>query len=120
MAADGREGKASPAKQRQRRRGLWQPRFWEHTIEDDEDFSHHFDDVPYNPVKHGLVNRVRDWPCSSFHRWVRGERVSGRLGRRFDLRHERVNGAFDRRTVTPKVMHGRMTYRNIRLTPLDE
>ena len=39
-------------------------------IEDDEDFSHHFDDVHYHPVKHGLVNHVRDWPCSSFHRWV--------------------------------------------------
>jgi hypothetical protein len=52
-------------------------------------------------VKHGLVNRAGDWPWSSFHRWVHGECVSGRLGRWFNLRHERVNGAFDRLTVTP-------------------
>lgn len=80
------------------------------SIEDDEDFSHHFDDVHYNPVKHGLVNGAGDWPWSSFHRWVRGERASSRLGGWFDLRHERVNGAFDRRTVTPKVIRGCMTY----------
>ena len=25
----------------------------------------------FNPVKHGLVSRVCDWPYSSFHRYVR-------------------------------------------------
>ncbi len=66
------ESKSPPRRcsRRRRRRGLWQPRFWEHTIEDDEDFSQHFDYVHYNPVKHGLVNRAGDWPWSSFHRWV--------------------------------------------------
>jgi len=50
---------------------LWQRRFWEHTIRDDEDFSRHFDYLHFNPVKHGLVDRVRDWPYSSFHLYVR-------------------------------------------------
>jgi putative transposase len=50
---------------------LWQRRFWEHTIRDDEDFERHLDYVHFNPVKHGLVSRVRDWPYSSFHRYVR-------------------------------------------------
>jgi putative transposase len=50
---------------------LWQRRFWEHTIRDDRDFERHVDYIHYNPVKHGLVGRVRDWPHSSFHRYVR-------------------------------------------------
>jgi len=28
------------------------------------------DYVHFNPVKHGLVGRVQDWPYSTFHRWV--------------------------------------------------
>jgi putative transposase len=51
---------------------LWQRRFWEHTIRDERDFERHVDYVHFNPVKHGLVTRVRDWPYSSFHRCVRG------------------------------------------------
>ena len=50
---------------------LWQRRFWEHTIRDDNDFARHVDYIHFNPVKHGLVTRVRDWPHSSFHRYVR-------------------------------------------------
>jgi putative transposase len=45
---------------------LWQRRFWEHTIRDEGDFERHVD-----PVKHGLVSRVPDWPYWSFHRYVR-------------------------------------------------
>jgi len=50
---------------------LWQRRFWEHTIRDSRDFEHHVDYIHFNPVKHRLVSRVRDWPFSSFHRFVR-------------------------------------------------
>ncbi len=50
---------------------LWQRRFWEHTIRDERDFERHIDYVHFNPVKHGLVSRVGDWPHSSFHRYVR-------------------------------------------------
>jgi putative transposase len=50
---------------------LWQRRFWEHTIRDDADYSRHADYIHFNPVKHGLVSRVGDWPFSSFHRCVR-------------------------------------------------
>jgi len=49
---------------------LWQRRFWEHTIRDEDDFARHVDYIHFNPVKHGLVGRVRDWPYSSFHRYV--------------------------------------------------
>lgn len=31
----------------------------------------HFDYIHINPVKHGHVQRARDWPYSSFHQAVR-------------------------------------------------
>lgn len=52
-------------------RGIWQRRFWEHAIRDQDDFDRHFDYIHYNPVKHGWVEKVSDWPHSSFHRFVR-------------------------------------------------
>ncbi len=50
---------------------LWQQRFWEHGIRDESDLQRHLDYLHWNPVKHGLVSRVADWPWSSFHRQVR-------------------------------------------------
>ncbi len=50
---------------------LWQRRFWEHTIRNDSDFQKHVDYIHWNPVKHGLVQHVAEWPCSSFHQYVR-------------------------------------------------
>ncbi len=61
----------SPSKLAKRERGVWQRRYWEHTIRDDADFERHVDYVHFNPVKHGYVSRVGDWPHSSFHRYVR-------------------------------------------------
>lgn len=52
-------------------RGIWQRRYWEHTIRNEADFARHVDYIHINPVKHGYVARVRDWPHSSFHRMVR-------------------------------------------------
>jgi len=49
---------------------LWQARYGEHAIRDEHDLSHHLDYLHWNPVKHGLVERVQDWPWSSFHRYV--------------------------------------------------
>ena len=50
---------------------IWQRRFWEHTILDDDDLHNHFDYIHYNPVKHGLVSDPADWPWSSFLRFVK-------------------------------------------------
>ena len=50
---------------------IWQRRYWEHQIRDDRDFEKHMDYIHYNPVKHGLANRVKDWPYSTFHRFVK-------------------------------------------------
>ena len=62
---------APVARHRNGEYALWQRRFWEHTIRDDTDFERHVDYIHFNPVKHGLVARVQDWPHSSFHRYVR-------------------------------------------------
>jgi putative transposase len=53
------------------RYALWQRRYWEHTIRDAKDFERHVDYIHFNPVKHGWVRSVADWPHSSFHRFVR-------------------------------------------------
>ncbi len=50
---------------------LWQRRYWEHTLRDEDDRQRHIDYIHYNPVKHGHVERVVDWSYSSFHRYVR-------------------------------------------------
>jgi putative transposase len=52
-------------------RGVWQRRYWEHLIRDERDYWAHMDYLHFNPVKHGHVAQVREWPHSSFHRWVR-------------------------------------------------
>jgi putative transposase len=58
------------SKIRKREKGLWQRRYWEHAIRDDADLARHVDYTHFNPVKHGYVSRVCDWPHSSFHRYV--------------------------------------------------
>jgi putative transposase len=60
----------SNSRQRKGERGIWQRRYWEHILRDDEDFARHVDYIHINPVKHGLVERAVDWPNSSFHRYV--------------------------------------------------
>ena len=57
----------SDSKIAKREKGIWQRRFWEHQIRDELDLQRHVDYVHYNPVKHGLVRQVKDWPHSSFH-----------------------------------------------------
>jgi len=54
-----------------REKRIWQPRFWEHLIRDEEDWRRHMDYVHYNPVKHGYVNAAGDWPYSSFKNAVK-------------------------------------------------
>ncbi len=54
-------------------RGIWQRRFWEHTLRDSLDVERHVDYIHYNPVKHSYVDTVAEWPYSSFHRFVSQE-----------------------------------------------
>jgi putative transposase len=63
-------GELSESKQKRKESGVWQRRYWEHQIRDDLDFQRHMDYLHWNPVKHGYVRQVADWPFSSFHRLV--------------------------------------------------
>jgi len=63
----------SLSRQSKGERGIWQRRFWEHLIRDDDDFERHVDYIQYNPVKHGFVNRPVDWPFSSIHRYIKDQ-----------------------------------------------
>ena len=71
LAAGGAEQPRSLSRQRHRRRGVWQRRFWEHTLRDERDYINHLNYIHFNPVKHGHVACPCDWPYSSFHRWVK-------------------------------------------------
>lgn len=48
-------------------KSVWQNRFWEHAIRNQEDFNNHMDYIHINPLKHGHVDKVYQWPYSSFH-----------------------------------------------------
>jgi putative transposase len=50
--------------------GIWQRRFWEHLIRNDEDFNVHCDYIHYNPVKHGLVKSPDSWEHTSYHQFI--------------------------------------------------
>ena len=65
------EQSVSWARRRERRCGVWVPRFWEHTIRDENDFRRHMDYIHFNPVKHAHASCPHAWPSSSFHRAVR-------------------------------------------------
>lgn len=64
------EGFVSESRFKKSERGIWQRRFWEHSIRDQEDFNRHCDYIHYNPVKHGLVNSTLEWKHSSFTSFV--------------------------------------------------
>lgn len=51
--------------------GIWQRRFWDHHIRNDEDLAACVRYCHINPVKHGLADRPEDWPWSSVHREIR-------------------------------------------------
>ncbi|OIO57691.1 MAG: transposase [Alphaproteobacteria bacterium CG_4_10_14_0_2_um_filter_63_37] len=53
-----------------RERRVWQRRFWEHLIRDEEDWRRHVDYIHFNPVKHGLAAHPAQWRWSSFRRAV--------------------------------------------------
>ena len=48
----------------------WQNRFYDHVIRDQQDLDRHIDYVHFNPVKHGMVSKVGDYPYSSFGEWL--------------------------------------------------
>ena len=47
-------------------KNIWQRRFWEHNIRNENDWRNHMDYIHYNPVKHGYVEHPRHWKYSSY------------------------------------------------------
>ncbi|MCK4527888.1 transposase, partial [candidate division WOR-3 bacterium] len=72
--------KYSISRIRHRDANLWQRRFWEHQIRDQEDFNRHCDYIHYNPVKHGLVGDPKKWEYSTIHRFIRKGLYSNHWG----------------------------------------
>ena len=79
-------------RQKRGERGIWQKRFWEHSIRDEADYMAHMDYLHYNPVKHGHVAPVKDGPYSTLHHLVKsavyteswgGNRVELQVGESF-------------------------------------
>ena len=64
------QGKVSDFRQKKAEKAVWQRHFWEHQIRDDDDFINHLNYIHYNPVRHGLIMAPKDWPFSSFSRYV--------------------------------------------------
>jgi putative transposase len=71
LAAGGGERRVSRSRADKDEHAIWQRRFYEHTCRDEADLKRCLDYVHVNPLKHGLVQRVSDWPWSTFHRYVR-------------------------------------------------
>lgn len=60
----------SASRQKRKERNLWQRRFWEHLIRDEEDFARHCDYIHFNPVRHQLCHAPTDWQFSTVHRFI--------------------------------------------------
>ncbi len=65
-------GKPRPSLKANRERGIWQRRFNEHAIRNEDEFRRALSHCEDNPVKHGLVSDAALWPFSSF--------AKGRMG----------------------------------------
>ena len=74
------------SRQKRRESTIWQRRFWEHQIRNEVDFERHMDYIHFNPVKHGFVQQVVDWPYSTFHRYVRDGVYAGNWGGTEEIR----------------------------------
>ncbi len=64
----------STSRQKKQERPVWQRRFWEHAVRDEDEFSALCDYIHYNPVKHGHARCPHAWPYSSFRRFVQARR----------------------------------------------
>lgn len=54
-----------------REKGLFQRRFYEHTLMNEQEFENHVNYIHYNPVKHGFVSSVIEWQFSTFHKYLK-------------------------------------------------
>ena len=50
-------------------RRFWQS-YWDRCIRNEDDFYRHFNYIHHNPVKHGYIARMEDYPFSSLKYWI--------------------------------------------------
>jgi putative transposase len=74
LQAGGTETPQSVSREESRHRGVWQKRFWERLVRDENDLIGCIEYIHYNPVKHGLATCPHAWEWSSFEGYVRSER----------------------------------------------
>ena len=67
---------------------IWQRRFWDHILRDQEDVNRHIDYIHFNPVKHGLTESPFVWPLSSAQEYLNRGVYTKDWGAREDLRLE--------------------------------
>jgi len=72
--------KINKSRERKGERGIWQRRYWEHVIKNEDDFVRHVDYIHYNPVKHGYVKKAADWPYSTIHEFVKNNLLDENWG----------------------------------------
>ena len=98
LEAGGTERPVTAGRMGRGERGIWQRRYWEHLIRDEDDLERHVEYIHYNPVRHGFMARPGEWPWSSFHRFVRLGRYGPDWGR-----PSRSRRAWSRRSRDPGV-----------------
>lgn len=79
------------SRNKRREATVWQRRFWEHFIRDEDDLNRHIEYIHYNPVKHGVVRNVRDWPDSSFMDFVKAGNYDLEWGDGYGLSEDKFN-----------------------------
>lgn len=72
--------RVNASREKKRERGIWQRRYWEHLIRNEEDMARHVDYIHHNPVKHGYVDRAADWKYSSIHAHIRADKLTASWG----------------------------------------
>jgi putative transposase len=78
----GPEAFASASRRQHRERGIWQRRFWEHTCQDTAEIERAVDYIHWNPCKHGLVKNVREYPWSTFQKFMKAGQYPENWGHR--------------------------------------
>jgi len=56
----------SSSKYNRKHAGVWQERYYEHTIRDEKDWLEKMEYIKNNPIKHQLVENIQEWKYSSF------------------------------------------------------
>lgn len=77
----------SPSRKMKQEKDIWQRRYWEHTIKDENDLYTHLDYIHFNPVKHGYTKAVKDWEYSSFQKFVERGNYEINWGNCNDISH---------------------------------